>query len=432
MFIGKEKSAVTLHTIYLYMDLDEIIVHPQKALLYMERFVNDGSPSGFTWLNLTSKRTNLLSKADFFYLDKLYTELPIQVIGKLPDFFRQFGENSILIHPDMSEKYNKKGYRIQKNCIRVCPTSSSRTVKLLEYPGYIKLNYNGIIGRIDRSLTETHACFSVEMTEFLVQLLKNPVFSKLALFPEIGAVIYKNENKKTNFGLVYRAEKVYGTNADKIAFIIPAFSCFSRDKKSENEYLLIQLIDKSKKNPEEYILKDLLFLIIDNYFNLLIHGGIQPEWHAQNLLFGIDRNYSITSLIMRDLESIDIDQTLQNSLGIQKKFKSYPYKYLNADQYNYQIKHSFMYDFKIGEYLFKPILKCVCHHYGLNEEKIETKIKEYTNQYIEKLPRDFFPTNNKWYSFANVLIDRTESSRPYVENNNVKYRISSYGNEIKG
>lgn len=410
------------NTVLLYMLLQKICDQPIKSLLYMERYVNDGSPSGFTWINQTSPKTAPLGEEEFFFLDRLITEKPVEKIGRLPRYLKQFGENSIFIHPDMYEQYDKLGCKIERDCIKVCPTSSSRTVKLLDFSGYIKLNYNGIIGRIDRSLTETHANFSVEMTKFLGEILKIPVFEKLTFFPEPGALVYKNEGKNINMGLVCRDEEVYGISADKISFIIPAFSFFAQDRIQEDEFLLIQLVERSGKTPEKYLLNELIYPIIDNYFNLLLYAGLQPEWHAQNLLLGIDRNYSVVSLIMRDLESIDIDQTLQSRLGIRKIFKSYPYKYLNEQQYNYQIKHSFMYDFKLGEYIFNPFIKCICQHYRLDEKVFEHNIQEYADQYIEKLPDDFFPANGRWYSFANVIVDRSQSERPYIENENVKYR----------
>lgn len=402
------------------MLLKQIIDNPQMSLLYMERYVNNGSPSGFTWINQTSNDTSPLGGKEYFFLDRLCVEDKIEVIGDIPTFFDLLGNNSIFIHPDMRKLYSKKGLQIQKSCIRVSPLSSSRTVKLLDFSGYVKLNYNGIIGRIDRSLTDRHAYFSVEMTEYLRNALKKSIYSKLAFFPEPGAIVYRNED--LNIGMVYRDENVSGKNVNRIKYIIPMFSSFSNDKNATDDTLIIQLIKKSQKKPDEYILNNLIFTIIDNYFNLLLNEGIQPEWHAQNLLLGIDDDYSIVALIMRDLESIDIDQSLQESIGIRKLFKSYPYKYLNNNQYNYQIKHSFMYDFKIGEYIFKPIIKCVSEYYNLREEMFERKIKEYSKQYIEKLPKDFFPIDGSWYSFEKVLIDRSISKRPYIKNKGVKYR----------
>lgn len=404
------------------MLLEQIVNDPEKALCYLERYVNDGSPSGFTYINQTSYETSPASDRDFFCLDILYAEDLVETIGILPNFFEEFGRNIILIHPDMNDMYKKRNFHTKKSNIRVCPMSSSRTVKFVDFPGYVKLSYNGIIGRIDRSLTDKHVYSSIEMTGLLKRALNTGIYHKLSFFPESGARICKSEKGDINIGMVYREEKAFGDRVNEIKYILPVFSLFSQDKNKLDDFLIIQLIDKSNKNPEEYILDDLIYNIIDNYFKLLLNEGIQPEWHAQNLLLGINNQHSIVSLIMRDLESIDIDQTLQESMGHCTNFKSYPYKYLNSNQYNYQIKHSFMYDFKIGEYVFTPIIECVAKHFGIKQDVIEKRIKEYSSQYIERLPRDFFPENNIWYSFDKVVIDRSISKRPYIRNEKAKYR----------
>ncbi len=405
------------------MLLEQIVNNPQKALLYMERYINDGSPSGFTWINQTSNNTMPKSNAEFFYLDMICCEKnSLEIVGNIPSFFKDFGENKIFVHPDMSDILLKKGVFIQKSLTKVSPLSSSRTVKLLDYPGYIKLNYNGIIGRIDRSLTDKHAYASVEMTELLEKALNQGVYSKLSFFHESSSLIYRNQEKGLNIGMVYREETPKGSNVDKIKYIIPMFSLFAQNNDLINKCLLIQIIEKYNKNPQEYVINELIFNIIDNYFKLLLNEGIQPEWHSQNLLLGLDEDFSISSLIMRDLESIDIDQTLQHSMGIQRIMKCYPYKYLNNQQYNYQIKHSFMYDFKIGEYVFSPLLRCICEYFKLDKRNFENQIREYSKQYIKMLPLDFFPSNGVWYSFDKVLVDRSKINRPYIKNYNAKYR----------
>ena len=81
----------------------------------------------------------------------------------------------------------KKDYQ-QKEKIYVLPDF----LKFLDFPGYVKLNYNGIIGRIDRSLTDKHVYSSVEMTSFLKRAFRKGIYHKLSFFPEPGARLYKN------------------------------------------------------------------------------------------------------------------------------------------------------------------------------------------------------------------------------------------------
>ena len=408
------------------MLLNSIKKNPQESLLYMERYVNNGSPSGFTWKNQPSKDTSPLYGQTFFLLSIISPKntkgfFRTKTIGHIPqDVSSLMDEHEIFLHPDMSRIYKQKGFSLRESNVRVSPTSSSRTVKLCDYRGFIKLNYNGIIGRIDRSLTDKHAYCSVDLSSMLMQILADSSFSKLSMFPETGARFIIGDN--ANLGMVYRDDIPYGLAAGQIEYIIPLFSCFSKDHFKNDEYLIIQLIDNSDMDPKEYILTNIIFPIIDNYFNLVKNYGLQPEWHAQNLLIGIGRNFKVESLIMRDMESIDIDQSIRETLGVHSKLRFYPFKHINISDYNYQIKHSFMFDCKIGEYIFTPLISCVCTHYGLKESEIQHCIKEYVNIIIEDLPKNYFPENGDWFSFKNIIIDRSIPSRPYIRNSDCKYR----------
>lgn len=376
------------------MMIEEIIKNPEESLLYMERSVNDGSPSGFTLMNQTSPETTPLGETESFLLDVLDgTDVKLKEFGEIPPFLKDSGEClRVYIHPDMYGIYRRKGLKIRKSSIMCIPTSSARTVKLEHLPGYLKLNYNGIIGRIDRSLTDRHAALSVELTDYLKKALSKGKYPTLSFFPEPGAVIYKDEEREINFGMVYRDDNIYGKNASKVRILIPVFSLFSKDRnRPEDDCLIIQLINYSGCKPDVYILENVIFPMIENYFKLILNEGIQPEWHAQNLLLGMTEDMSVVSLVMRDLESVDIDQTIQESRGIYRKFSNYPYKYLNVSQYNYQIKHSFMYDFKMGEYVFTPLIYFVCNYYGISIKKVEEKIRDYAVQYLKYLPDDFPP-----------------------------------------
>lgn len=96
------------------MLLNQIVNEPQKALLNLERYVNDGSPSGFTHINQTSYETSPTSDRDFFFLDLLCVEDLVETIGILPKFFEEFGQGIIFIHPDMNGMYKDKNFYTKK------------------------------------------------------------------------------------------------------------------------------------------------------------------------------------------------------------------------------------------------------------------------------------------------------------------------------
>jgi hypothetical protein len=406
------------------MKIDYIEKNPKEALIYMERYVNSGSPSGFTWINQTSFDTSPLSESKYFKLKMLFNDsIKIKRLGEYPrlSLDDNYYDNTLFIHPDMEKLKKYEMYKIYESDIKVIPTSSARTVKLMDYQGYLKLNYNGIIGRIDRSLTSNHANCSVILTEILKnEFIKNEAFEKLSLFPESGAKILIDEQNNVDCGVVYREEKPFGKRANEIKIIIPAFSMISKDKKNDDVELLTQIINYGKFEPMKYLLDNIIYPIIDNYFQLILTQGFQAEWHTQNLLFGLNNNFELVSLIMRDLESIDIDEEIRNKLGFTDSLNFYPYKYINVYQYNYQIKHSFMFDFKIGDYIFSPFVNHICEKFDVDARSIEEIIKNYIKKYLSKLPQNFFP--DSWYVFDKVLIDRSEKERPYINMGIPKYR----------
>ena len=95
----------------------------------------------------------------------------------------------------------------------------------------------------------------------------------------------------------------------------------------------------------------------DRRYNCVVLEGIVPEMHSQNVLFGFDNAWNIKSIVLRDLESHDKDITLMRRLGKMDRLRSYPFKCIEDNQYNYAIKHSFMFDHKLGEYFIAELFK---------------------------------------------------------------------------
>lgn len=203
--------------------------------------------------------------------------------------------------------------------------------------------------------------------------------------------------------------------------MIPAFSLFSKDRENDDLPLIIQILNY-KNVGTAYILDQLIFPLIDCYFMCVFNGGIQLELHSQNFLIGFDENFNVVSFIIRDLESADKDLAIMNQLGSPILIQSKPFKCINTQDYNYKIKHSFMFDHKFGEYFLDEFLYCLVRSRGIDIEKIQQQIKEYVNMKFGERLSDFFPEDGRWYKFARVLIDQTKSTRPYIACLNPKYR----------
>ena len=393
----------------------EDIAFNEESFLYLERYVNDGSPSGFTDIYTVSEHTSPFCLDKGFDLYSLQQKSGDTIIeyGNKPDFFKW----NMLIHPDMYGVV--KDRFVNKQALYVSPTSSSRTVKCLENPNwYLKLAYKGLIGRIDRTIGERQALSSVEVSSMIEKAIDKNILSKSFYFlrEPFAKIIRRNDDV---WGIILRETMPYPYNSD-IKFQIPAFALFSKDRHNpDHPSILKQLILRNKVDIENYLLTSIIFPIYDSYFSLLLNCGLQLECHAQNTLFAIDKNFNVIGVISKDAESIDKDIFLMESFGIHHDIESLDYKCLNKTDYNYQIMHSFMFDFKLGEYLISPIINEASKHFKINSQYIQEQIQRHNRYYIGQLPPDFFP--KEWYYYENIVHDRTKK-RPYIYQDTPKYR----------
>lgn len=416
------------------MKLEAIISDPINTLTYIERFVNDGSPSGYSVINSTSDQTSPFNLNPWFtpYVC-ISTKNNFTTYGEIPNLeILNISPNNdwILVHPDMHENSffkNSEFELLRCETLKVSPTSSGRTIQIINQKkrDYIKLHYDGTLGRVHRGLPFKKAISGPELSKYIIQNLDNKIIDdRISLFPETGAKIIVNNNldKHNEWGMTWRCGLPYTKEKDDIEFLLPVYSLFSYDRLASYEpKLLEQLINFSKSDPTEYILEQIIFQIIDCYFELITKIGIQPEWNAQNLLIGFNKNLAPIKFVMRDIESIDKDLTMMKQLGIDKSFESYPHKCIFEGQYNYQIKHSFMFDYKLGDYIIDPILMFLNELIGPEMNYLRNAVKDHAIKYIKHLPEDFFP-ENEWYVFKRVLVDQSLSTRPYLALPKPKFR----------
>lgn len=411
-----------------------MISHPLTSRQYLERYVNDGSPSGFSTINTTSFQTSPFETTPWF--NPYICIAPIECFreyGQIPSYLgEEFSaeNNWVMVHPDMVSRLSilsQNSLRIKSSKYRVSPTASGRTVQILNssQQDYVKLHYAGILGRVSRELPYHKAIAGPELSKIITNAIDNKLLhAQLSLLPEPGArtLVLHSESMITDWGMVWRESKPYGLNSQSTVYVFPSFSLFSYDRLAVHHYpLLKQIIDYTSFDPQEFVFDVILEPLITCYFNMINTLGLQPEWNSQNLLVSFDASFTKAHFIMRDLESIDKDLSLMKALGKEYHFECYPYKCIENTQYNYQIKHSFMYDFKLGECIIDPILQLLVKYYAVNIIEAREKIKHLTSKLTDKLPNDFFP-KNKWYVFDKVLVDHSIKERPYIELQNPKYR----------
>ncbi len=407
------------------MKLSYINENPLDALDYCERVVNNGSRSQFTEKYLPQKTGNPFTCKRFNISILKCSQNDLSIFGHLPNcFIDSFVDNQIYVHPDLIQYY--PSYKIEQTELEVTPTSSSRTVKIINKPYYIKLCYPGRIGRITRELDERHIYSSLEITERFERICQNNSTSeKFAFMPEYGGILFSDSKNK--IGLVIRNQKIVGKNANSVCKMIPGFSLFSVDRTCpKDKPLLSQILELADNHYDknEYLLSQFCYPLIDVFFNCVMQEGIIPELHSQNVIFGFDENWKVKSIIIRDLESHDKDVTLMHKFGKSDNLNSFPFKCIDDSQYNYSIKHSFMFDHKLGEYLIEELIKVLSKKKNDLFMDLCREVRKYVLKNFGFFIKEsnFFPTDGKWYKFKDVTIDRTQNSRPYVKFDNPLFR----------
>ncbi|MEK6288008.1 MAG: hypothetical protein AABO57_19995 [Acidobacteriota bacterium] len=344
------------------------------------------------------------------------------------------GSQSVLfpLHPDMQRKlvaelnlYEFEPTRVL-DTVAVVPTANGRTVYCLGHqpPLYLKLHYDGILGRVDRKLPIMKTVAGTEISEELVICFsRDSAPSGFAFLPEPFALVKTCAARQgtEEVGCIFRTTKPLPFLGE--SFLIPFFSLFSQDTLSERDPLLLVQLLGDYRHPWETLRRGLIEPLLRGYCFLVFDLGLIPEFNAQNLLLAIDDQYQFKGVVMRDLQGLEKDLTIRGALGLQCQFKSEPYKCIDraSNERDYFIRHSFSYDFKLGEYIFEELVAVIARTFRLRATTLREEIKYFFREF--SLGRDsghFYPRDS-WFIHDRILLTR---ERPYVELENPKFRFS--------
>lgn len=408
------------------MKATDIFTNLNDSYIYMERYVNEGSPSGFTSIHTTSYETNpFTGLANFNLLEFSDDDCQRIVVGKKNDLFTS-GKN--YAHPDsiQSNILKEAGRKLKKSRVMVSPTASGRTMLILNghERGFLKLTYDvSKIGRCTRDISYISGYASIETSNKIIESIDRKILpDSLAFLPETSMKVSRLIGKNIfEWGTIFREFKPYPYFDKKVA-IIPGFSLFSKDMKNPTDKLLInQFIEISGQKPEEY-LWNILRMTVDAYWELNLKCALRPELHGQNCLYELDSDFKITRIIIKDMEDVDRDLLLAQYIGISTNWVTYPFRCYDENSQEIEFRASYMYDFKLGEYLLSPIINAVSNEFKLNQKTFEKKVKEYVrSKYLLQLPNGYFPTNGCWYYRKNVETKQGESKK-FFPKLNPKFR----------
>lgn len=230
------------------MNAKELFTDKENKYVYLERYVNNGSPSGFTEIHTTSNETNPFRGIDRFPLLEFNdTKDECVFLGEC-ELFKN-GVN--FAHPDSRNSYNlteSQKNPIDSNLI-VSPTASGRTMFLRnsQYSGYLKLTYDvGRLGRVDRQLSYANCLSSYEITNQIKKAIdenKFPPFFAILLESASKITKLKLSDNIYEWGVIYREAKAYPYTNNNVV-LIPGFSLFGKDRRNPNdEFLINQFIE---------------------------------------------------------------------------------------------------------------------------------------------------------------------------------------------
>lgn len=411
------------------MNLAALLDAPWVALDHLERYVNLGSPSGFSDSWTTSPETAPRSDVPSFLLHRLSSaQGKTSHFGLRSSIPPELGEDDLLIHPDVAKRVGAPP-TVAFDSFRVSPTASGRTVHVLaERPYHLKLHYDAVIGRLERTLGTKQASYAVYVNDVIASAIKRRLTcATFGILPEPAARVLTVEHPDgpREFGLVYRSLSPATAGSQPHA-LVPAFALFSPDtKQPDDELLVVQLLRASGLSAEEFLLEKLAFPVVDSYFTLLVSTGLQGEFHAQNTVFGIDPRGWVHCALLRDMESLDTDLDLRRELGLSEGDPPSFHKAIDRSMHNYQIKHSFMFDHKLGEYLLEPLIDTLANRGLVNTHSVDEAIRDRVALHLERFPADFLP-RGCWYSFERRQIDRSTSERPYVRHEAPRFRRDAH------
>lgn len=373
---------------------------------YLERKVNNGLKGGTKYLN------NVSLKYNPFHCSKMkipYIVCPnTSEYGILP---KGLQKNTLFYHPD--NKITDSSHYIEG-----IPTASSRTIRTPSINGYLKLSYPFNLGRVNKRISKSDIICSLSNSDIISKIIiKKRINKYLSLFPETYGAIYNYLNE--DIGYIYRSSERISNNLQKTTIIVPAFSLFGTDDNNDDPSIIKQL-NKNNVGVGKNFLEYLIFPIIDCYFQLLFFNGIELEMHPQNFLLGFDKDWNLTEVIIRDMESINIDINIMKYNGLSYNINS-SQRILNLNDNYYYEKHSFRYDHKFGEFFLLPLLNEISNQ-NINEINLACeKIRKYVNfnygEYLNKwFPKEF------WYRFDDIYIVDGIERRVFLANKKPMFR----------
>ncbi|MFB7785215.1 IucA/IucC family C-terminal-domain containing protein [Streptomyces vinaceus] len=357
------------------MRLDQLLSDPLGAMLHLERWCNDGSPSGLSFgaHQVAVKHRPREGEPDFSVPTYAvpWERAELSLAAPSPEVAAAvLGDRGPLlaVHPDNPVAPPWPA----GPALRVVPTASARTVVALEPEPvlHVKLHYPGLLGRVPRELDAHRVRASVRMSSALEEIRELLPQSCAYLAETVGVVARVDGS---DLGVVYRETLPrHCAGGPRGAALVPFFALFSTDLHAPDDPpLLVQLLDHGA--PERG-LRALLDLVLESYAALVFGQGLVPEDHAQNLLLQLDGDGRPVRIVRRDLLDWYADLEIRRRRGL-------PTDFVRALDVSHDAERahggrSYAFDFRLGDYILDPVLECAARYLGVDRDATTEWIRQ--------------------------------------------------------
>ena len=402
------------------MKLQKIVeMGKYDSLVYLENFVNQGSPSGF------SRQNDILGE---FAPGRMQ---PVEVLLMKPNYpvLEYFTQRQLInsnidsgvlaIHPmviDLLKDYEKITDLDVVKKVNAYVTASGRTLlaQIDDKFSFLKLHFPQILGRVYRHLPLRKAIAGVEISNIVVEHIVRGHIKDIGILPEIKCCGIVRKGLDDSISFIERAtEVVVNKGLDNGSILIPGFSLFSGDIRNTEDKLLIQQICEEFRivSPIDFY-ERIVHPLLAGYLKLTFEYGLMPEINAQNLLYAVDLNKQLIYPVLRDMGRVEKLLYINHDLD---SLISCPYKTIYKGQDDYATKrHSFSFDFKLTQYVLEPIVDGFCKMERGSDAMIKQEIYSYASETIDTFTnaRLWLPKSRKAIGHPKMLL--TEE-RPYIE-----------------
>lgn len=393
-------------------------------IVYLERYVNEGTRN--------YSKTSTYNEFDEKYRHDSETSsfsLPSYIIPKemvdvhladpspevLRDFIFQDGVR-FCVHPQFIDD-NKLSYIDElKACqalndFEAIPSSSTRSVFIVGKDYGTKLHCPLKISKFVRSLGPKTLEHCVTISKCAGEIT-HPSF---AYQPESVAITLRTVGGKRGWGYIVR-EFIPRPLIDETRILIPCFSLYAKFKHYPNRKpLLTQLI---RGDPVEFVLREVIYLIIACWIHAFVNHGLIFESHGQNV--SLEYDGKVRRIVHKDFD-LSVHLKVRRKLGLRCE-GFHPTSCIDepTEYKPWGSEISRVYDRSMGECFFDFLAECMREHYGIDPLLLQTKVSEYFEENFPQF-REYFPeqmyvysdkeiTPNQW---ALTVADRPPKWRPF-------------------